>query len=355
MEPNNNKKKIIIALCCAVAVILLTIPFLGKDNQTPKKISNQSNKKEIFNNFNESKSTNKVSKKKIVFVIFGIVVVILIISLIILFIKRNTTDDNNNNKNKIDNTNNNKALEAFLSQRCFGYNLCNPKIQIIFGNNLQEPIYISEIMLFFKDINSKAKQQFKFYQILANDQSLKDSLITFYKLTIDFFFEIDGYLLKAYYDQNNNNNTPLGQMSKNFNENTLIDQERIKILEFDKTDATRDLSDEEKQLLLNNDYVNLFKTIMQNKNLPYYVEQNIIQKQQLLNNHGSILNEKLPIFEHCHAIYMKIKDIYSELTTFFSKPENEEHSNKYKAKIDNAMKAINNFLEIQQENNQPPT
>ena len=321
MEPNNNdnKKKIIIALCCIFAIALLTIPFLEKDNQIPK-----TNKEEILNN------TNKISSKKtfLFFIIIGIaVVIILIISLIILFIKRH-----NANKNKIDNNANN--LEDFLSRRCYFF-LYNAEIIISFGDKNID--YISSKTLFINDISSKAKQQFNFYKTLANDQNLKNSLITFYELAVNFFFEIDGHLLRAHY--NNNKNTPLGQMSKNFNGETFFNQTIYDdIFKFYKTDATRPLSDEEKKLLNDSNYVNLFKIIMQQDTIPYYEEE----------------NKQLPLFEHCHAVYMQIKAIYEELTDFFNEERNEEHSNKYKTKIDNAMNEINNFLKIQPENNQPP-
>ena len=315
MEPNNNKK-IIIALCCVFIITLLTIPFLKKDNQTLK-----TNKKEISNNFNESKFTNKVSKKKIVFVIIGIVVVILIISLIILFIKKRN--------------NNNKELEAFLSKRCD----CNfvSYITIYFGT--EEIDYSGQEVFFNKDINSEAKRQFNFYKTLANDQNLKNILIVFYERIIVFFFQIDGHLLQAFYDQNNNSNTPLGQMSKNFNKDALIKQRYIMIFKFEKINATRNLSDEEKQLLTNKKYVDLFKTIMQQDTIPFYEEQ----------------TKKLPLFKNCYAAYIMIKTIYEELTAFFSKAENKKHSNKYKTNIDNAMNEIKKCLEIKQAKENPST
>ena len=317
MEPNNNKK-IIIALCCVFIITLLTIPFLKKDNQTLK-----TNKKEISNNFNESKFTNKVSKKKIVFVIIGIVVVILIISLIILFIKKRN--------------NNNKELEAFLSKRCD----CNfvSYITIYFGT--EEIDYSGQEVFFNKDINSEAKRQFNFYKTLANDQNLKNILSVFYERITEFLSKIDGHLLKAYYDQNDNSNTPLEQMSKNFNENFLANQTIYgTIFKVNKNNATRPLSEEEEELLDDKNYVDLFKTIMQQDNIPYYEEQ----------------NEKLPLFEHCHTTYTIIKKLYStELPRFFNTEGNKKYLDKYKNNIDNAMNEIKKCLEIKQAEENPST
>ena len=335
----NHLKKIIIGiLFCTFGITLLTIP----DNQILK-----TNKKKISNNFDKPKSTNKVSSKKtfFFFIIIGIVVIvviILIISLIVWLIKRR---------------NNKLAKEDFLSKKCY-FTYVSNVMKICFGS---AKISIAMDTIFFnKDISSETKQQFNFYKILANDQNLKNSLIAFYYSVATFFFEIDGHLLKVCYDPNNNSNTPLTQMSKNFNETTFVDRIMYDdIFSFNKTNATRPLSENEKQLLNSKNYVDLFKTIMHQDTIPYYEEEKIIQKQQLLNSFGCALvttqNEKLPLFEYCHAIYMKIKDIYSELTTFFSKPENKKHSNKYKLKIDSAMNAINTFLEIKQKNTQSPS
>ena len=330
MEPNNNnnKRKIIIALCCVIVITLLTIPFLKKDNQIPK-----TNKKEILNNFDEPKSTNKVSdqsnKKEIsndfetpkapnqevsskktffFFIIIGIVVVILIISLIVWLVKRH------------------ELLEDFLSKRC--YFILNNEVdnELIIGFGDENIDDAPSTILFNRDIYSKQQE---FYQNLQNNADLKNALDNFNKMITNFLFQIDGHLLKAYYNQNNNSNTSLGQMSKNFNKKTLANQEiHDEIFKINISDATRPLSEDEKQLLNSKNYVDLFKTIAQKKVLPYYEEE----------------NEKFPLFEHCHAMVKLVIDIHQELTTFFSKPENKKHSDKYKTKIDNAMNVIKNFF-----------
>ena len=325
MKPNNNKKKIIIALCCIFAIALLTIPFLGKDNQIPKKINNQINKKEISNDFETPKVPNQeVSSKKtfLFFIIIGIVaivVVILIISLIIFFIKKRNNKD-------------------FLSKGC--YFVCtSDEIKIYFG--LEKIDYLGNESFYDTDIYRK---QQKFYQDLQNNENiiyLRVALTTFYKRITDFLFQIDGHLLKACYDPSNQRDIPLAQMSKNFNEKTLVNQTlHDEIAKIEKIDATRPLSENEKQLLNSKNYVDLFKTIMQQDTIPYYEEQ----------------NEKLPLFEHCHTTYTIIKKLYStELPRFFNTEGNKKYLDKYKNNIDNAMNEIKKCLEIKQAEENPST
>ena len=167
---------------------------------------------------------------------------------------------------------------------------------------------------------------------------------------IDFLFQIDGRLLQACYDpnNNNNNNTPLEQMSKNVKD--IIDNEKYKeynwipILQFSKSIPVCEIDFVEKDFLIKKDYVNLFKRIICSTFACYYQKKSVLP----LYYRNPKTTEKLPLFEHCHAVYVKIKAIHEELTAFFNKQGNEEHSNKYKTVIDDKMNKIDDFLKIPQ-------